>query len=187
MRVPANELARELNISGRTLRRAVRLGALRGTVPRSGVVLPVAERVYARRSWQLIAALRSALRTEPNVRFALLFGSAARGEDGDASDADLIVDLEDPSLERLADLAIKLGSAIDRPVDLARLSDASADPAFLADAIAEGRVLVDRDRQWGRLQARESSLRRTGEQQRAARLRVALDQIDSLLESSARR
>lgn len=183
----SQELARELQISGRTLRRAVRLGALRGTVAPSGTILPVGERAYARRSWHLIAALRSALRTEPNVRFALLFGSAARGDDGDASDADLIVDLEDSSLERLADLAIKLGSSIDRPVDIARLSDASTDPAFLADAITEGRVLVDRDSRWNRLQAREPSLRRAGERRYDARLRAALDDIDSLLDSTARR
>lgn len=187
MRAAENELARDLQVSGRTLRRAVELGTLRGTIPRSGIVLPVGERVYARRSWHLIAALRRALRTEGNVRFALLFGSAARGDDDDASDADLIVDLRDSSAERVGDLTIKLGSASNRPVDVVRLSDASTDPAFLADAIAEGRVLVDRDLRWTRLRGREPSLRKAGERQHAARLQAAFDEIDALLQKPARR
>ena len=63
----------------------------------------------------LLSRLRSALRTERNVRFALLFGSAATGADTPASDVDVLVDLRDPSLERLADLGAKLEAALGAP------------------------------------------------------------------------
>ncbi len=41
--------------------------------------MSLSEREYVRRSWRLLSTLRAALRTEQNVRFALLFGSVARG------------------------------------------------------------------------------------------------------------
>ncbi len=37
------------------------------------------ERRYAIDHWQLLARLRRALRTEPNVRLAAVYGSVARG------------------------------------------------------------------------------------------------------------
>lgn len=75
-------LAHDIGVSERTLRRAVNDGTLRGSRPSPrSLDLPLSERSYARRAWPLLAALRTALRTEPNVRFALLFGSAATGED----------------------------------------------------------------------------------------------------------
>jgi predicted nucleotidyltransferase len=41
-----------------------------------------------RRSWKLLSALRTALRTEHNVHFALLFGSTARGTHAPARPVD---------------------------------------------------------------------------------------------------
>lgn len=44
----------------------------------------------------------------------LLFGSAARGGDTPESDLDLLVDLRDPSLERVLDLADRLSASTGR-------------------------------------------------------------------------
>ena len=42
---------------------------------------------------ELVADLRRALRTEPNVRLAVLYGSLARGDEDAGSDLDLLVSL----------------------------------------------------------------------------------------------
>jgi predicted nucleotidyltransferase len=128
-----------------------------------------------------MAALRQALRTDQNVRFALLFGSAARGTDTPASDIDVLVELRDPALDRVIDLSEQLTAASGRPVDVVRLGDAENDPSFLADAVTEGRVLVDRDQRWPRLRSRESALRRRGRHDLARRADAALASIDELL------
>jgi predicted nucleotidyltransferase len=177
-----DQIAREVGVNERTLRRAVNQGALRARKPSPRVLdLPLSERRYVRRSWPLLAQLRKVLRTERNVRFALLFGSAATGTDTSASDLDLLVDLRDPSLERLADLSAKLTAAVGRPVDVIRLQDAEADPSFLAGVVLEGRVLVDREDLWPRLRRREAALRRRGARRDAERTRAALAGIDRLL------
>ncbi len=175
-------LADEVGVNDRTLRRAVAEGTLRGTrrSPRR-LDLSLAERQYVRRSWSMLARLRGALRTEQNVRFALLFGSTAAGTDTAASDVDVLVDLRDRSLERVADLNVKLSAVAGRPVDVMRLEDAEVEPSFLADLLAHGRVLVDREGQWPRLRTREAELGRRGQLQDARRTRAALAGIDALI------
>lgn len=175
-------LAEEVGVNERTLRRAVNLGMLRGVraTPRR-LELPISERRYVRRSWALLSALRAALRTEQNVRFAALFGSAATGRDTPASDIDLVVDLGDSSLERVVDLGDKLTTALGRQVDLVRLEDAETDKLFLADVVAEGRVVVDRVGLWPRLARREVRLRRRAREHELSRARDALEGIDRLL------
>jgi AraC-like DNA-binding protein len=66
-------LAEEVGVNERTLRRAVNEGTLqaRRPTPRR-LQISAAERQYIRRSWPLLADLRQALRTEHNVRLALL-------------------------------------------------------------------------------------------------------------------
>jgi predicted nucleotidyltransferase len=175
-------LADEVGVNERTLRRAVVEGTLRGTrlSPRR-LDLSLTERQYVRRSWQLLAALRSALRTEHNVRFALLFGSVAAGTDTVDSDIDVLVDLRDGSLERVADLNTKLSAVTGRSADVVRLKDAEGEPSFLADLLAYGRVLVDRDGLWPRLHEHEAQLDRRGRQEDARRTRAALAGIDALI------
>jgi predicted nucleotidyltransferase len=175
-------LAHEVGVNERTLRRAVNQGTLRAARPTPRALrLPLAERHYVRCSWSLLAALRAALRTEQNVRFALLFGSAATGNDTPASDVDVVVDLRDPSLERVVDLSARLTAATGRRVDLVRMQDAEAEPLFFADVVSDGRVLVDREGLWPRLRRRETRLRRLGRRQEADRTRTALAGIDRLL------
>jgi len=125
--------------------------------------------------------LRTTLRTEHNVRFALLFGSAATGADTLTSDIDVLVVLRDPSLERVVDLSGKLATTVGRPCDIVRLDDAEGEPLFLADAVADGRVLVDREGLWPRLRGREISLRQRGSRQEAGRAQAVLAGIDWLL------
>ena len=175
-------LAHEIGVNERTLRRAVNQGTLRAARPTPRALrLPVGERRYLQRSWPLLSALRGALRTEQNVRFALLFGSAARGTDTPASDIDVMVDLRDPSLDRVMDLSTKLSAATGRRVDVIRTEDAEAEPVLFADVVTDGRVLADRESLWPRLRRRESSLRLRGDQQEADRTRAAFAGIDRLL------
>jgi predicted nucleotidyltransferase len=143
--------------------------------------MSLSEREYVRRSWKLLSTLRGALRTEHNVRFALLFGSVARGTAAPGSDVDVLVALRDPHLERVVELATKLTAATGRRVDVVRLEDAESEPSFLADVIADGRVLVDREGLWPRLRSREPSLRRTGRVRQAERTGAAVAGLDRML------
>ena len=72
-------LADQIGVNERTLRRAVVAGTLRAERPTPRkLTMSGAEKRYLLRSWDRLASLREALRTEQNVRFALLFGSVAR-------------------------------------------------------------------------------------------------------------
>lgn len=179
---PLQMLAHELGVSDRTLRRAVNEGTLRASRPSPRKLeLPLGEGHYARRHWPLLAKLRSVLRTERNVRFAMLFGSTARGEDSESSDIDLLVSLRDPDHLRRLDIGVKLERILERSVDVVLLEDAEEDPTFLAMALEDGRVLVDREEVWPGLRRREASLRRRGRRQDLARRRRALAAADRFL------
>jgi predicted nucleotidyltransferase len=176
----------EVGVSERTLRRAVNQGALRAARPTPRTLdLPLAERRYIRRSWATLAALRAALRTEQNVRLAVLFGSAARGTDAPASDLDLLVDLRDSRLERVVDLSLKLTEIMGRRVDVVRREDAETEPSLLLDILADGRVLVDRDALWPRLLGREAQLLCDAHRRQTTRAQAALAGIDDLLSTRA--
>jgi predicted nucleotidyltransferase len=175
-------LAREVGVHERTLRRAVVDGSVRAARPSPRKLdISLSEREYVRRSWKLLSAMRVALRTEHNVRFALLFGSAARGTAVPGSDVDVLVALRDGRLERVVELSTKLTVATGRRVDVVRLEDTESEPSFLADVIADGRVLVDRDGLWPRLRNREATLRRAARRRQARRTEAALAGIDRLL------
>lgn len=179
-------LSEEVGVSERTLRRAVNQGALRATRPTQRTLhLPFSERRYIRRSWSMLAALRAALRTEQNVRLAVLFGSVARGTDTLASDLDVLVDLRDRSLERVVDLNLKLTEIVGRRVDVVRLADVEDEPSFLLDVVTEGRVLVDRDGLWPELLGREAQLRHDAHRRQTTRAQAALAGIDRLLSARA--
>ncbi|HYU61787.1 MAG TPA: nucleotidyltransferase domain-containing protein [Solirubrobacterales bacterium] len=179
-----DQLAEELVTTGRTLRRAANDGAIRvhREGPRRLTVSP-GEIVYVRRHWPLLSSLRRALRTEPNVRFGLLYGSTARGDDDPESDVDVLVALADEHLTRAAGLAERLSAACGREVRLLRLSDAERNPVLLAAAAQDGRVLIDRDGMSGALRARREPLRRAAERSLRARRRRALNAVDALTQS----
>ena len=145
-------LARHLDVPERTLRRAAAEGLIHGerTSPRR-FRTSMREEAYLRAHWPLLRGLRDALRTEPNVRLAVLFGSQAVGTATARSDVDLLVALADPSASRVAELAGRLERRVGRTVQLVRLVDAERAPALMADALERGRVLVDREGSWQEL------------------------------------
>lgn len=174
-------LAKQVGASERTLRRAVNEGTLRGKrlSPRR-LKLSAAEKDYVLKRWGLLAQLRLALRTEPNVRFALLFGSAARGEDSEGSDVDLLVEMRDSSLVRLADLELKLERLLGRRVEVIALDDAQENPLLLAEAAREGRVIVDREGRWASFSAEDERFEQRVSSEYRSRKRRALAGIDRL-------
>jgi len=163
------DLAAELGTTERTLRRAVAQGLLRAERPSPRTLdVSLAERVYLSQSWPLLSALRDALRTEPTVSFAALFGSRARGEEHHQSDVDLLVVLRDRA-DRWT-LARRLEQRLNGRVQLVELGDALDAPLLLAEVIREGRVLVDRDASWEQLMRRRGRIERA-----AARERLRID------------
>ncbi len=153
--------AAELSIPERTLRRAASEGLLRGErISPRRFRITFREEAYLRGHWELLRALRAALRTEPNVRLAVLFGSTATGSDRERSDVDVLVALHDPGVGRLAELGERLARRIGREAQLVRLSEAQTSPVLMVDVIDHGRVLVDRDGLWSGLAGSASKWRR---------------------------
>ena len=164
MRTALPELAAELHTTDRTLRRALRQGLLNAARPSSRTVdLPLAERSYLRRAWPFLASLRAALRTEPGVSLAVLFGSRARGDYAAASDVDLLVGLRNGDARRFASrLSDKLGVR----VQVVTLEDARDAPLLLREVLREGRVLVDRDDRWLPLLGEKARVERAAQRER---------------------
>jgi predicted nucleotidyltransferase len=149
-------LARLLGVPERTLRRAATEGLLHGRrVSERRYETTLREEMYLREHWPLLRSLRAALRTEPNVRLAVLFGSVATGRESERSDIDVLVALRDSSAAAVAALAQRLSDRAGRDVQLVRLAEAERSPLLMADALAQGRVLIDRDRTWPRLKSAE--------------------------------
>lgn len=154
------ELAADIGAPERTLRRAVETRTLRcrRPTPRT-LILDDAERDYVHRNWALLQTLREALRTEPNVKLAVLFGSTARGDAGPRSDVDLLVAWKDRSRARPgAALLAKLEDATGRRVDLIRWEQAKKSPLLMDQVLSEGRVIVDRGYVWPRLLAEQDTI-----------------------------
>lgn len=175
------ELANELGVDERTLRRAVSQGALhaRRPGPRRLRLAP-GERDYLRTHWQLLADLRRILRTERGVRLAVLYGSQARGDEDAGSDLDLLVALTDDALRR--GLQTRLQQATGRRVDMAHLGRVEADsPLLLERVLEEGRVLVDRDRLWLRLGERRDAIRARARRAHARQIAAASTAIAELI------
>ncbi len=179
------QLAQQVGASERTLRRAVSEGTLRGErlSPRR-LRLSTLEKEYVLRQWSLLAQLRAALRTEHNVRFALLFGSSARGENGQESDLDLLVEMRDSSLVRIVDLELKLEGLLGHEVDVLSVDDAEASPLLFAEALREGRVIVDREARWAELRSEAEKVARRARRYERVRGRRALAGVDRLLAES---
>jgi predicted nucleotidyltransferase len=160
------QLAAEVGISERTLRRAAGRGLVR-TVRERGwnVAVPPQEREYVRSHWALIGRLLEALRKQPGVRLAVVFGSVARGDEHERSDLDLLVRLRRDDYIAHADLADALEAVVGRRVQLVSLEQAADSPLLLADMLRDGRVLIDRDGDWPRLRRRERQIARQAQEQ----------------------
>lgn len=151
--------AESFSCSERTLRRYINDGLLRGRrFDRHRFELPEREERYAGEHWSLLHGLRAALRTERDVRLAVLFGSTATGEDTEESDVDLLVVHRREATQPLGGLRRRLSDALGRNVHVIRLDDARCSPNLLADVLIEGRVIVDRDALWSDLQDQRESI-----------------------------
>jgi predicted nucleotidyltransferase len=175
-------LARELGVDERTLRRAAAQGTLRAkrVSPRKLRLAP-GEEAYLRRRWRLLAALRSALRTERNVELAILIGSMARGDDGPESDVDVLVMLSEETPGKKIDLEDRLERACGRPVHLVGMEAARRNELLLSMAVEEGRVLVDRVALWPSLRAGRDTLSRRARRGLERDRRNALAAVDAFL------
>lgn len=158
------DLADELGVSERTLRRAAADGTIRAERPSERRLrISEDEREWILGHWPTMGRLRAALRTEPSVRMAALFGSAARGREHRHSDLDVLIDIDSPTPGRLAALEERLSLEAEREVRLACVSDVQASPGLMADALRDGRVLVDRQARWTEMKRREPHVRRAAE------------------------
>jgi len=176
------ELASDLGVEERTLRRAVSQGTLRAT--RTGprrLTLASGEREHLRVHWPLLSALRRALRTEQSVRLAVLYGSLARGDGDTDSDLDLLLSLAGDRASAGLELAVRLQTVAGRSVDVALLERVETDaPLLLERILDEGRVLVDRDQQWPQLRERYSTIRARGRRDHRRQMVGAARAIEEL-------
>lgn len=159
-------LALDLELPERTLRRAAGQGLIRGErLGERKFRTTLREREYLRQHWPLLRRLRGLLRTEQNVRLAVLYGSYSDGSAGPGSDLDLVVQLRTDDVTRVADLSGRLSQALGIDVQITRVRDARQRAALFLDVLDQGRVLIDRDDQWRSLiRQRAKAKRRTAEE-----------------------
>lgn len=100
----------------------------------------------------LVEQLNGALAERPDVRLAVLFGSAASGQLTAGSDVDLAVQFEGPDADSGA-LGVSISRLVSRPVDIVRMDEA---PPLLRFEIArDGILLVERQAHaWSDFRAR---------------------------------
>lgn len=156
------QMASGLGCSERTLRRCFNEGLVRGQRlgGRGEVWIPPEEERYLRQHWPLLSRLRNALRTEPSVRFAILFGSTAVGDDRPDSDVDLLIDHATGDLIEVVGLQRRLRDRVGKEVHVVLLEDARQSPALLRDVLMEGRVVVNRGDAWTELLGKREQIGR---------------------------
>ncbi|MGI8660147.1 MAG: type VII toxin-antitoxin system MntA family adenylyltransferase antitoxin [Thermoleophilaceae bacterium] len=154
-----SKAAEAVGVSERTLRRYASEGLLRGRrLGPDQLELAASEERYLRTHWDLLAGLKRGLRTERDVRLAVLFGSQATGEDRPDSDVDLLVVHRRSGMRVLLGLQRRLRRALGRPVHLVALEHAEMSASLLADVLEDGRVVVDRDGAWEALKGRQAKV-----------------------------
>lgn len=175
MRSDLPALARDIGVSQRSLRRAVQRGTVHANRPGPRQIeLAAGEGEYLREHWGLIVAATDALRTERNVRLAVLFGSLARGDVGEDSDVDLLVWFVQERPLCKAQLAARLSRALGCDVDVLSLDHVRArEPVLFGAILREGRPVIDRDCLWPALRADRAAFERAAIRARAVRHRRA--------------
>jgi predicted nucleotidyltransferase len=179
MSLMLEELAREVGVHERTLRRAVRAGLIHARRPSSHrLSIPEGETAWIRSHWPLVGQLLAALRTEPNVELGVLFGSVARGADVEGiSDVDLMVELRRSYPGALDSLRQRLGERVQANVELVPLEAARRDPILLFEVLRDGRPLVDRADIWPELQAQRDRTQAQADRAGRELRREALDAL----------
>jgi predicted nucleotidyltransferase len=92
---------------------------------------------------ELVKRLQQVAASWPEIRLAVLFGSAARGEAGPGSDVDLGLILEPYSASVLFRVESALGRGAGRPVHVILLDDAS--PLLRFEVSRDGVLLRERE------------------------------------------
>lgn len=183
MRSDLPTVARDIGVPERTLRRAVQRGTVRCRRP--GVrqfELAADEQAYLRENWDTISAVAEALRTERNVRLAVLFGSLAHGHMGEDSDVDVLVALAEERPMYLSHLAARLTRVLGRDVDVLSVAHVRAhDPALLGVILRDGRPVIDRDGSWPALIAKRLGFERAAAKARSERHRRAAQAVAQLI------
>lgn len=170
----AQELARELSVSDRTVRRAVDRELIRGRRSSPNrLEIRQEERRYVAEHWPLLQKLVMALRTEPSVETAILYGSTARGTDSRSSDVDLVVQLRPGASTGPQDLGMRLAKSLNRDIEIVLLDEAASEPRLVLDIIEDGRPLVDRGERWRKLRRRRAALLREARERSDERNRAA--------------
>ena len=138
-----------------------------------------------RKHWALIAAVADGLRTERNVRLAVLFGSLARGNAGEGSDVDLLVSLAQERPLYTVQLAARLSQVLGRDVQVLSLKHVrEREPVLLGVILRDGRPVVDRDGSWAELIAERTAVERAAKRARAGRHRRATQAVSRLTGSA---
>jgi predicted nucleotidyltransferase len=154
------KLIEKLGTSEWTLRRLSALGTLKTEWRRSGRrPLATGESEWLTSHWELLSQLRGALRTEPSVKGAWIFGSVAKGTDQAGSDLDLVVDFKTENQMAVRALRQRLEAKVGRKIDLFLLNDLEAEPDALLHLLKEARPVVDRMDWWARLPQHKRALR----------------------------
>jgi predicted nucleotidyltransferase len=189
MSATLEELAKSLGVNERSLRRAWALGMLRGRrITPHRLELSPGERVYLRGHWRTLSLIRRALRTEPNVSMAVVFGSTARGDEDASSDVDLLVALRDVGVQPRVALAERLRTRTGLDLEVISLDDALRHPSLMVEILHDGRVAVDRDGRWPELRAQSETIRAEAERVRCLqdeRAREAVEAFERRAEASA--
>lgn len=183
MRSELPRLARSVGVPERTLRRAVQRGTVRSV--RQGprrIAFDEGELAYVRANWPTISAIADALRTERNVRLAVVFGSVANGAATESSDIDILVSLTEDRPMYTAQLASRLRKALVRDIDIlsvARLRE--RDPSLLATILRNGRPVIDRDSSWTELLDELPCIDQASSEARLSRRRRAAEAVAQLM------
>lgn len=102
---------------------------------------------------EVVDSLRRALTAFPEVRLAVVFGSAARGRSTARSDVDVGVRLAEGSGTTLWEIEGTLGEALSRPIDLVDLR--RAPPLLRFEIARHGRPVLEREEgEWKRFRVR---------------------------------
>lgn len=176
------ELAGSLGINERTLRRAIERGMVHAHRPSPRRIrFAPSEIRYLESHWGTLSELTAALRSEPSVSLAVLYGSAARGESRKGSDLDLLVLLR-PQSSGLSHLELRLSEAVGKPVEVAHLESVrESAPLLLEQVLNEGRVLVDRDDAWSELNGDRDRIAAAARRAIAAEERAAAEAYEELV------
>jgi len=143
--------------------------------------LAAGEREYLLTHWQFLALLRETLRTQRQVRLAVLYGSLARGDEDGGSDLDLLVSPAGEASFGTGALSARLMEITGRGVDIAFLGRVEESAPLLLDRILdEGRVLVDRDGQWRDFHERRRAIRARAQRAHRRQMTSVAEAIEEL-------